>query len=204
MLFGKRQTSNDSRPITLLVGLGNPGKKYAKHRHNIGFMAVDEIAGAYGFKSYSKKFQGELADGDISGVRCLILKPQTYMNLSGQSVGACARFYKIPPEKIIVFHDELDLPFGKIRIKQGGGNGGHNGLKSMDEHVGANYWRVRMGIAHPGDKDRVSDYVLSDFSKAEQKELQPWLANVAKELPLLIAGDAPGMMTRLAQTVSSK
>ena len=180
----------------LIIGLGNPGKEYAGNRHNIGFMALDQVADAYRFSAWTKKFRGMLCEGTIDGKKVLLLKPQTYMNLSGESVAACAQFYKIPPENIIVLHDELDLPLLKIRVKKGGGNGGHNGLKSIDAHCGKDYWRVRLGIAHPGDKDAVSDYVLSDFSKAEQKQVATWMDAIATHLPLLLAGNEAEFMNK--------
>lgn len=158
----------------LLVGLGNPGKKYAKNRHNIGFMVADELC-----DDFKKKFNGLYGEAHLGSEKVGILKPQTYMNESGQSVGAAAKFYKIKPERIVVFHDELDLKPGEVRVKQGGGNAGHNGLKSIQAHLGtADFWRVRIGIGHPGDRDRVSDYVLSDFAKAEQE----WVEGVLEAL----------------------
>jgi PTH1 family peptidyl-tRNA hydrolase len=187
----------------LIVGLGNPGASYAKHRHSIGFMAVDRLADTYGATPFSRKFQGEIAEARIAGERCLLLKPMTYMNLSGQSTGAAAQFYKIPPERIIALHDELDLPFGKLRVKQGGGHGGHNGLKSLDAHIGQDYWRVRLGIGHPGDKELVTGYVLSDFGKEERPALADWLAHIAQAFPLMIAGDSAGFMNTLAPPSST-
>ncbi len=154
----------------LLVGLGNPGAKYENNRHNIGFKVIDAIAdGAVNFPSYKSKFQADLSEANVRGEKFILLKPQTYMNESGISVGKTAKFYKIPPENIIVFHDELDIKPGDVRLKKGGGNAGHNGLKSIQAHLGTpDFWRFRIGIGHPGDKNRVSGYVLSDFAKAEQ------------------------------------
>ena len=149
----------------LIAGLGNPGSEYAATRHNIGFMAVDALAGAANF---SKKFQGEIAEASIAGERVLLLKPMTFMNLSGKSVQAAAAFYKIPPQQLIVIHDELDLPIGKLRIKQGGGNNGHNGLRDIDRALGDNYWRIRLGIGHPGEKHQVHGHVLNNFSSDER------------------------------------
>ena len=143
----------------LLVGLGNPGREYARNRHNIGFMAVDEIAREYGFPIWKRKFQGQMAEGRIAGEKVILLKPETYMNLSGEAAGTAARFYKIPPERIWVFHDEMDLPPGRLRTKHGGGSGGHNGIKSLDQHLTPAYGRVRLGVGHPGDKDRVTGHV---------------------------------------------
>lgn len=185
--------------MRLFVGLGNPGAKYQHHRHNIGFMAVDEIVRRHNFSGWTKKFQGEFCEGSIDGVRALMLKPQTYMNLSGQSVQAAAAFYKIAPDDIVVFHDELDLAPGKVRVKKGGGAGGHNGLKSIDEHLGKEYWRVRLGIGHPGDKDMVSPYVLGDFAKAEQGWLEKLIDECGRNAGLLVKGEYELFMTRLAQ-----
>ncbi len=177
----------------LLVGLGNPGSKYQQHRHNIGFMAVDEIHRHFSFSPWKKKFQAEISEGSVAGVddKIILLKPQTYMNLSGSSVQAAAQFYKIPLGNVFVFHDELDVAPAKVKIKQGGGAGGHNGIKSIDEHMGQNYWRVRLGIGHPDprapDKSEiVSNYVLSDFAKAERGWLEALLQKSAEHLPLLL------------------
>ena len=137
----------------LIVGLGNPGGSYARNRHNIGFMAADEIVRRHCFSPWRSKYQGQIAEGTIAGEKVLVLKPETYMNLSGQSVAAAARFHKIPNGNVIALHDEIDLPPGKVRVKKGGGAAGHNGLKSIDAHLGNDYWRVRLGIGHPGDKD---------------------------------------------------
>lgn len=202
-MFKKPSTTN-RQPSILLIGLGNPGKSYAANRHNVGFMALDEIAARHGFSRFSKKFQAEISEGTLDGRKLILLKPLTYMNLSGESVAAAARFHKIPPENIIVFHDELDLPPCKIRVKKGGGNGGHNGLKSIDAHIGKDYWRVRIGISHPGDKDQVSDYVLSDFSKAEMKTVEPLLGEISHHLGLLIAGDEAGFMNKIVQLTEPK
>lgn len=188
----------------LFVGLGNPGAKYQDNRHNIGFMAVDEIVRRHNFSSWAKKFQGEVSSGTLGDDKVLCLKPQTYMNLSGQSVQAAAAFYKIAPENIVVFYDELDLVPGKLRIKKAGGSGGHNGIKSIDEHLGPDYWRVRMGIGHPGDKDMVSPYVLGDFAKADREWLEPLLDAVAKNAALMASGQGELFMTRVAQAVPVK
>lgn len=174
----------------LLVGLGNPGAQYTGHRHNIGFMVLDAIAAEYGFPAFRSKFQGALSEGLIGGQKVAILKPQTYMNESGQSVGKAAKFYKIPPERIVVFHDELDLKPGEIRVKKGGGNAGHNGLKSIQAHLGtADFMRVRLGIGHPGDRARVSGYVLSDFAKAEEEWLERLIPAVAENVSGLLDGN---------------
>jgi len=185
----------------LIVGLGNPGPEYSGNRHNIGFMAVDQLVRRHSFSPWKSKFQSMLADGSVDGEKCLVLKPQTYMNLSGQAVAAAARFHKIPVEDIIVIHDELDLAPGRVRVKRGGGAGGHNGLKSIDQHLGPNYRRIRLGVGHPGDKDRVSGYVLSDFAKAEQSWLDPLMDACAGHLGLMLAGDEAAFMSRLSLAV---
>lgn len=184
--------------MLLVVGLGNPGTEYARNRHNIGFMAADELVRRHSFGPWRAKFQGEVAEGVIGGEKVLLLKPHTYMNLSGQSVGQAARFLKIPVEDVVVLHDELDLPPGRLRVKRGGGAGGHNGLKSIDQHLGHNYRRVRIGIGHPGDKDRVAGYVLHDFAKADQAWIEPLLDAVADAFPWLAKGDDAGFMNRVA------
>lgn len=184
----------------LLVGLGNPGDKYKNNRHNVGFMAVDQIARDNIFPPFKSKFQGELSEGRIGNQKVVLLKPMTYMNESGISVRKCADFYKIPPEKIIVFHDELDIEPARVKVKQGGGTGGHNGLKSMDAHLGdKDYWRVRLGIGHPGDKNRVSGYVLNDFSKEEQTWLEDWIYAVSKNINYMVEGKCDEYMTRIAE-----
>jgi len=188
--------------MLLLVGLGNPGDKYANHRHNVGFMAVDAIADAHGFGPSRAKFQGDLREGSIGAEKVLILKPQTFMNDSGQSVGEAARFYKIPPEDIIVFYDELDLAPGKIRMKTGGGAAGHNGIRSIDAHVGNDFKRVRIGIGHPGDKSRVTGHVLGDFAKADRDWLEPLLAAIAKSAPFLVDGNENRFQTNVAQLLT--
>jgi PTH1 family peptidyl-tRNA hydrolase len=185
--------------MRLLVGLGNPGPDYARNRHSIGFMAADAIVRRHGFGLWRSRFQGETAEGLIDGVKVLALKPTTFMNLSGQSVAAAARFLKIAPADIIVLHDDLDLVPGRVRVKTGGGAGGHNGLKSIDAHLGPEYRRVRLGIGHPGDKDRVSGYVLGDFAKADSVWLDPLLDALAEHIAQLLAGDEPGFLTRIAQ-----
>ena len=167
--------------MQLFVGLGNPGQQYQMNRHNIGFMAVDEIANANSFGPWRSKFQGLFCEGRLEKQKVIILKPSTFMNLSGQSVGELARFYKINSQDITVFHDELDLTPGKCRFKLSGGHAGHNGLKSIHSHIGENYKRIRLGIGHPGQKDLVSKYVLENFSKKEQQWLEKLLKNIAAE-----------------------
>ena len=175
--------------MKLWVGLGNPGAKYAGNRHNIGFMALDRIAADHGFAPWRGKFQGSLSEGKFGSEKVLLLKPETFMNLSGQSVGEAMRFYKLTPADVTVFHDELDLAPGKCRVKAGGGHAGHNGLRSIHQHIGADYARVRLGIGHPGHKDRVAPYVLSDFAKAEQDWLDDLLRGLSDGAPALAAGD---------------
>lgn len=184
--------------MRLLVGLGNPGTRYERNRHNIGFMAVDALVRRHGFGPFRGKFQAEIAEGAVAGERVYALKPQTFMNLSGDAVGAAARFYKIAPEEIAVIHDDLDLAEGKLRVKRGGGSAGHNGLRSIDEAIGADYWRVRLGIGHPGAKELVMPYVLQNFTAEETSWVAPLVDAVADALPLLVANDAPGFMTRVA------
>ena len=182
----------------LIIGLGNPGKDYAQNRHNVGFMAVDAIAEEYGFSRWSSRFGGLASEGVIAGKKACAFKPMSYMNLSGNPAGELARFYKIPTERVIAIHDELDLPLAKLRVKRGGGHGGHNGLKSLDEHLGKDYVRVRFGIGHPGDKDRVADYVLSDFAKAEQPTVESCTKEIAKHIGLLLQGDEAGFMNKIS------
>ncbi|HEY5598396.1 MAG TPA: aminoacyl-tRNA hydrolase [Kiloniellales bacterium] len=182
----------------LLVGLGNPGPRHAGNRHNIGFMAVDEIVRRHSFGPWRARFQGHVAEGRIGQHKVLTLKPETYMNESGRSVGAALRFYKLQPAALTVFYDEIDLRAGKVKVKLDGGNAGHNGLRSLDAHIGKDYWRVRLGIGHPGDKDLVYAHVLSDFAKADKVWLEPLLAAVAEELPRLLDGDDGGFMSRVA------
>lgn len=182
----------------LVAGLGNPGAKYERNRHNIGFSAVESIAGKFGTSPWVKKFRGEICESRIAGTRIFLLKPQTFMNLSGESVVAASQFYKIPPENIIVIYDEIDLLPGKLRVKKGGGNGGHNGLKSIDAHIGKEYWRVRVGIGRPLHKDDVANYVLDNFSKEEMARQQKMLEAITEYFPLLIAKDDPGFMNKVA------
>lgn len=186
--------------MKLLIGLGNPGDKYSGNRHNIGFMAIDEIACQYDAKPFKKKFQGLISEFDHDGEKVLLLKPLTYMNESGQSAQAVIKFYKVKPENVIVFYDELDLNPFKVKVKMAGGTGGHNGIKSLDAHLpNKNYMRVRMGIGHPGSKDRVTPYVLSDFAKAEGQDLEDFLYYNAKELPLLLDNNMNDYMTHMAE-----
>ncbi len=182
--------------MLLIVGLGNPGREYAKNRHNIGFMAVEAIARKHGFSAPRAKFQGFLREGTIGGERVLLLQPQTYMNDSGRSVGEAARFHKIGLNEIVVFHDELDLAPAKLRIKVGGGDAGHNGLRSISAHMGPGYKRIRLGIGHPGDKALVHAYVLSDFAKAEQPWVEALCDTLADNAARIVAGDDAGLQNR--------
>jgi PTH1 family peptidyl-tRNA hydrolase len=188
--------------MKLWVGLGNPGPKYAGNRHNIGWMAVERIAEDNGFAPWRSKFQGQLSEGKLGSEKVLLLRPETFMNLSGQSVGEAMRFYKLTPEDVTVFHDELDLAPGKVRVKQGGGHAGHNGLRSLHQHIGADYARVRLGIGHPGHKDRVASYVLSDFAKADQEWLDDVLRGVSDGAPDLAAGDTGKFLNAVARRVA--
>jgi PTH1 family peptidyl-tRNA hydrolase len=185
--------------VKLIVGLGNPGGKYAGHRHNVGFMAVDRLVDAHGFGVWRERFNGLLAEGRIGSSQALLLKPTTMMNQSGQSVGAAMRYHKIEPSDLIVLHDELDVAAGKVKVKTGGGHAGHNGLRSIDQHIGPDYVRVRIGIGHPGDKRLVSHHVLSDFSKADRDWLEPLLDAVAACFPVLAEGDQARFATDLAR-----
>ncbi len=188
--------------MLLFVGLGNPGQKYENNRHNIGFMAVDDIVHRHSFSPWKSRFQGQTSEGRLGAEKVLVLKPGTYMNESGRAVGEAIRFFKIPTENIFVFYDELDLAPGKLRIKKAGGAGGHNGIKSIDAHIGKEYWRLRLGIGHPGHKDRVSGHVLGDFSKADQDWLSKELDALSRHAALLAAGDSSGYMSKVAHEVA--
>jgi PTH1 family peptidyl-tRNA hydrolase len=183
--------------MLVFAGLGNPGPSYAGNRHNIGFMAADGIARRHGFSPWAKKFQGLVADGQIAGEKVLLIKPQTFMNLSGQSVGEALRFYKLTPADLTVFYDELDLAAGKVRVKVGGGAGGHNGIRSIDAHCGKDYRRVRLGIGHPGVKALVQGHVLGDFAKADREWLDVLLEAAAAHAGLLAKGDDAGFMNKV-------
>ncbi|MCF6343712.1 MAG: aminoacyl-tRNA hydrolase [Devosiaceae bacterium] len=185
----------------LLVGLGNKGDEYKYNRHNIGFMVVDDIAKQYSFSPFKKKYKGLFADGKIDGIRVLLLKPQTFMNKSGSSVAEIAKFFKIPASNIIVFYDELDLLPGKVRVKIGGGNGGHNGLRSIDPIIGKDYKRVRIGIGHPGHKDRVTSHVLSNFAKSDAQWLGDLLNAMSKNVALLLKDNDAQFMNKIALAV---
>ena len=185
-------------PIRLIVGLGNPGTRYERNRHNIGFMAADEIVRRHGFGPYRAKFESAIAEGSVATDRVYLLKPQTYMNASGDAVGAAARFYKIPPSEIAVIYDEIDLAPGKLRVKRGGGSAGHNGIRSLEDAIGEDFWRVRLGVGHPGDKRLVEYYVLQNFDAEEMLWVTPLVSAVAEAVPLLVAENASGFMTKVA------
>ena len=186
--------------MLLWVGLGNPEPGMARQRHNIGFMALDTIAIRHGFGPWRPRFKGLAAEGRIGGQKVLALKPMTYMNLSGQSVQQALAFFKLEPEVVTVFHDELDLVPGKIRVKRGGGAAGHNGLRSIDQLIGTPvYWRVRLGIGHPGHKDRVHGYVLGDFPAADKSWLIPFLDAVADRAPALADGKPEDFMSGVSE-----
>jgi len=187
--------------VWLFVGLGNPGTEYQRHRHNVGFMAVDEIIRRFSFSTPQKKYKGEIAQGEIEGQKVFVLKPQTYMNLSGESVQAAAAFYKVKPENIIVFYDELDVEPSKLKIKQGGGAGGHNGIKSIDQHLGKNYWRVRIGIGHPGDRARVTGYVLGNFMTSDETWLDKLLPLIADYSGLLLKNKMNDFASQVTQAM---
>jgi PTH1 family peptidyl-tRNA hydrolase len=185
--------------MKLFVGLGNPEPGYARNRHNVGFMAADAIAAGHGFGPWRAKFRGQLAEGRLGPEKVLILKPGTYMNLSGDAVRAALQFYKLEPGDVVVFHDELDLAPGRVRVKTGGGTAGHNGLRSIDAHIGPEFTRVRLGIGHPGDKRLVSNHVLGDFAKADAEWLDNLLRGVAEGAPDLAAGKTAGFLNAIAR-----
>lgn len=190
--------------MLLFAGLGNPGTKYASNRHNVGFMAADAIARRHDFSPWSKKFQGQIAEGKLGGEKVILLKPQTFMNLSGQSVGEALRFYKLTPSDLTVFYDELDLAAGKVRVKIGGGAGGHNGIRSIDQHISKEYRRVRIGIGHPGVKELVHNHVLGDFAKADGEWLDALLDAIADSADLVAKGDDSGFMNRVTLALRDK
>jgi PTH1 family peptidyl-tRNA hydrolase len=190
--------------MQLFVGLGNPEPKYAKHRHNIGFMAIDALAAAYGFGDFREKYHGLLAEGQIGSEKVLLLKPQTFMNKSGVSVSEAVNFFKLDGSRIVVFYDELDLPPGKLRMRRGGGFAGHNGLKSINAHMGGDFRRARLGIGHPGDKARVNSHVLGDFAKADADWLADFLKALCAHAPLLAAGDDATYQTRVVEAMQTQ
>ncbi len=188
--------------MLLLVGLGNPGPKHAQNRHNIGFLAVDEIVRRHGFGPWRARFQGLVSEGRMGTEKILVLKPETYMNESGRAVGEALRFFKLEPDEVFVFYDEIDLAPAKLRVKLGGGTAGHNGLRSLNAHIGPDFWRIRMGVGHPGRKELVHRHVLSDFSKAEWPAMEKLIDAVAAELPKLLSGDDGSFMSRVAHLIA--
>ena len=184
--------------MQIWTGLGNPGSKYALHRHNVGFMACDVIAEMHEFGPVQKKFSGWVQEGRVGSAKVLLLKPATFMNESGRSVGEALRFYKLDTDALTVFHDELDLAPFKVKLKQAGGHAGHNGLRSIGQHVGAEFRRVRIGIGHPGHKERVNGHVLSNYAKAEMDDLAEMLAAIGAEARWLAENDAPRFMSDIA------
>lgn len=183
--------------MRLIVGLGNPGAKYARQRHNVGFMAVDAIHRRHGFGPWRRRFQADVSEGTLSGEKCLLIKPQTFMNASGQAVGEAVGFFRIAPGEVLVIHDEVDLPPAKFRMKTGGGVAGHNGLKSISAAIGADFRRLRIGVGHPGARERVPSYVLHDFSKTDADWLEPLLDAIADNAPLLAEGKDSTFANRL-------
>ena len=188
--------------MLLMVGLGNPGRRYAGNRHNIGFMAVDEIHRRHRFAPWRARFEGEMSEGLLGGEKAILLKPATYMNESGRSVGQALRFFKLQPSDVAVIYDELDLPPGKLRMKTGGGTAGHKGLKSLEAHIGKEFRRMRIGIGHPGARELVNGYVLHDFAKADAEWLEPLLAAMAEHAPLLAKGEDSTFMNRVHLAVA--
>ncbi|MEM7439759.1 MAG: aminoacyl-tRNA hydrolase [Pseudomonadota bacterium] len=188
--------------MQLWVGLGNPGAKYARNRHNVGFMALDQIARDHGFSAWRAKFQGQVSEGRFDSHKVVLLKPETYMNNSGQSVQAAARFYKLEAADITVFHDEIDLAPGKLRVKSGGGHAGHNGLRSLHAHIGPDYVRIRIGVGHPGRKEAVPGYVLHDFAKADEAWLDPTLMGMSDGAAELAAGEPGKFQNKVALRLS--
>jgi PTH1 family peptidyl-tRNA hydrolase len=190
--------------MLLFVGLGNPGSSYVGHRHNIGFMAVQAIAKHHGIAPWRRRFQGVAVEGTVAGEKLLLLLPGTYMNESGRAVGEAAHFYKLEPSNVIVLHDEVELPLGKIRVKVGGGNAGHNGLRSISEHIGNDYRRVRIGVGRPGHKDQMQNYVLQDFSKSEQPAVEAICDFTAENVGLLIEGKESTFLNKAHLTMVAK
>ena len=190
--------------MKLFVGLGNPGAEHALNRHNVGFMAVDAIAAAHGFPAWRKRFQGAASEGKLGGEQVLLFKPGTFMNASGRAVGEALRFYKLDLADVVVFHDELDLAPGKVRVKTGGGVSGHNGLRSLSAHIGNDYVRVRIGVGHPGQRDLVVGHVLHDFAKSDHAWLEPVLGAIAAEAPYLAEGDTERFQSRVAHAVQTE
>jgi peptidyl-tRNA hydrolase, PTH1 family len=190
--------------MLLLVGLGNPGARYVGNRHNIGFLAVQEIAKRHGIGPWRRRFAGVACEGPLGGVRTLLLLPGTFMNESGRAVAEAAHFYKLSPADISVFHDEIDLPPGKVRVKTGGGVAGHNGLRSISEHIGNDYRRVRIGVGHPGDKDMVQHYVLSDFAKSDRDWVEALIAIIGENAELIARGQDASFQNKVHLAMVAK
>ena len=190
--------------MLLLVGLGNPGERYVGNRHNVGFMVVQDIAKRHGFAPWRRRFQGVASEGPIGGARALLLLPGTYMNESGRAVAEAVHFYKLPLTAVTVFHDEIDLPPGKVRVKIGGGIAGHNGLRSISEHIGNDYRRVRIGVGHPGSKDMVQHYVLGDFAKSERGWVEALIAILADNADLIARGDDASFQNKVHLAMLAK
>ena len=190
--------------MLLLVGLGNPGARYAGNRHNVGFLAVQEIAKRHGLGPWRRRFAGVACEGPLGGVRTLLLLPGTYMNESGRAVAEAAHFYKLSPADVTVFHDEIDLPPGKVRVKIGGGIAGHNGLRSITEHIGNDYRRVRIGVGHPGDKDLVQHYVLSDFAKTDRGWVDALIAIIGENAELIARGQDASFQNKVHLAMVAK
>lgn len=188
--------------MRLLVGLGNPGSRYAANRHNVGFLAIDAIARRYSLSGARSRFSSEVADGHIDGVKIVALKPQTFMNLSGDAVLPALQFYKLKPEDIVVLHDEIDLPMARVRVKRGGGAAGHNGLRSIDDAIGPDYWRIRIGVGHPGGQGRVRSHVLENFTPEEIVDVDRMIEAIADALPLMVAGDADRFRSKVDVTLN--
>ncbi len=188
--------------MRLLVGLGNPGSRYAANRHNVGFLAVDAIARRYGFGSRRARFQSEVFDGQIEGMKFVALKPQTFMNVSGNAVLPALQFYKLLPSDIVVLHDEIDLPLGRVRVKRGGGAAGHNGLRSIDDAIGPDYWRIRIGVGRPEGATRVKSHVLENFSVEELTGVGRVIEAIAECFPLMAAGDADRFRSKVDVTLN--
>jgi len=190
--------------MPLLVGLGNPGARYAGNRHNIGFIAVQEIAKRHGIGPWRRRFQGVACEGPLGGKRTLLLLPGTYMNESGRAVAEAVHFYKLSPADVVVFHDEIDLPPGKVRVKVGGGIAGHNGLRSISEHIGNDYRRVRIGVGHPGNKDLVQHYVLSDFAKSDRDWVEALIGILAEDAELIARGQDASFQNKVHLAMVAK
>jgi PTH1 family peptidyl-tRNA hydrolase len=188
--------------MRLIVGLGNPGAQHSGHRHNVGFMAAGAIARRHGFSPAREKFHGLAAEGTLAGDKALVLWPQTYMNDSGRAVQAAMQFYKVDLNDLVVLYDEIDLEFGKVRVKKGGGAAGHNGIRSIDAHVGPDFWRVRIGVGHPGVKELVKPYVLHDFDAEEKPEVEKMVGAIAENFALLFERGHEHFMTRVALAIN--